>query len=336
MSYVSNTTLPLIAAKLTQARSVLVTTHAKPDGDAFGSVIATAHALELAGKSVERWVVPPLPQSLTVLNGMAAPVHLCTEQTGPWPTGEPDAIVIADTGSSSQLGPLWPWVRQRRDRVIVLDHHLRGDDIAAMRYVDTSAAAACEIVAELIDALGVAWDPLIAKALYVGVASDTGWFHFSNTTPRTLRLAARLLEHGVDHAALYQQLEQRERAEKLPLMARALTSLQPLADGTAALMLLAHKDFVETGATTQDTERLVDLPQVVAAVRLVALVTEPEPGRVRISLRSKPGPGAVDVNVLAMQFGGGGHARAAGAKVNGTPQDVLARLRPLIERAMQP
>lgn len=332
--YESNTTLQAFARRLADAKTVVVTTHSKPDGDAFGAVIALGRALELAGKRVQRWVVPPLPQSLRVLNSCDAEVSFCHEGRGPWPSDEPDAIVIADTGASSQLGPLYSWIHPRLDKVMILDHHLQGDVMAAVRYVDTSAAAACELVASLLEAMGVAWDLEVARAIYAGIASDTGWFHFSNTRPQTLRLAANLLEMGINHAELYQQLEQNELPQKLQLMARALSTIRSTAEGRAVVMVLRNQDFVETGTSMQDTERLVDIPQVVGCVRLVVLISEPEPGKLRISFRSKPGPGAVDVSRLAGLLGGGGHARAAGARATGAIEPVTAQLTQAIESVM--
>lgn len=324
--YTSNCSLEDIGTVLAAARSVLVTTHSKPDGDAFGSVIALAHALELRGKRVERWIMPPLPQSLTGINTLAAPIHLRGSDVDPLPATEPDAIVIADSGSWSQLSPMRPWLEPRRDRVIVLDHHLYGDDVAARRFIAPEAPAACQIVADLIDLMGCPWDRVIAEAIYVGLASDTGWFRFSNTTPRVHQLAARLLGLGVDHARLYQALEQSERPEKLRLVARALASLEFLAGGRAALMTLTVADFKETGGRAEETERIIDLPQVVRDVRLVALLTEMDAKSVRISFRSKPGDDPIDVNALARTFGGGGHARAAGAKVKEPLESAKAKL----------
>jgi bifunctional oligoribonuclease and PAP phosphatase NrnA len=324
--YLSNTTPAQIAAALAQAQRVVVTTHAKPDGDAFGAVIALAQALERKGKAVERWIMPPLPIDLKVINGPVAPVHFHGSDADPLPQGEPDAIVVLDTGSWSQLAPMRTWLEPRCDRITLIDHHLYGDVPAPRRWVDTAAAATCEMVADLIDLLGRPLDMVIANALYVGLASDTGWFRFSNTTPRVHMLAARLLALGVDHAALYQKLEQSERMEKLLLSIRALESLQLLGGGKVALMTLRRSDFATTGARQEETERVVDLPQVVKDIRLVALLTEVDAKAVRVSFRSKPGPGAIDVNVLAQQFGGGGHARAAGARINQPLKAVHSRL----------
>jgi phosphoesterase RecJ-like protein len=334
MDYQSNTTLAAIAAALKAAEKVLVTTHAKPDGDALGAVVALARALELQGKHVERWIMPPLTEALRVLTS-TDPIHLHEKEGDALPRIEPDRIVVVDTGAWTQLEPMRPWIEPRREKTIVIDHHLRGDDVGAMRYVDTGAAAACQIVAQLIDVIGTPFDALMADALYVGIASDTGWFRFSNTTPETHELAARLLRLGVDHGALYARLEQSERPSKLMLMRRALDSVELIAGGRVAIMSLRTADFEQTGARMEETERLVDLPQVVGEVQVVVLLTEMNGGgKTRCSFRSKPGAHAVDVNELARQFGGGGHARAAGAKFDTGLDEARRRLTGALESAM--
>ena len=335
--YQSNATLESIAAMLKAAASVLITTHAKPDGDAAGSAAALALALQRLGKRVGCCFMPPLASQFDAL---LAGVDVVVFEQGPTAAPaafEPDRIVILDTGAWSQLEPLQAWLKPRRERAIVLDHHLRGDDVAATRFIETEAAASAEIVAPLIDALGVAIDLPIATALYTGIASDTGWFRFSNTRPFTHELAARLIRAGVDHAALYGRLEQAERPQKLALMQRALDSVELIAGGHAAVMTLRLSDFEQTGARLDETERLVDLPQVVQQVQVVVLLTETAE-RIRLSFRSKPGDAAapgVDVNVLAHQFGGGGHARAAGAKVNAPVDEVRQRVLAAVEAAIR-
>jgi len=337
MANLSNTTLSEIAGRLRGAARLLLTTHAKPDGDALGSAAALGSALRALGKTVELRFMPPVPANLAVLTErIDYAVHHGPEDDGG--VAEPDLVVVLDTGSRAQVEPLWGWLSGRVNKAIVVDHHLHGDGVGSSRFVDATAAATAEIAAELIDELGVRIEGLIAEALFIGIASDTGWFRFSNTTARTHRLAARLLEAGVDQAALYRATEQTERPEKLELMARALASLRLVAGGRGAVMVLRGTDFAESGAHPDETERLVDLPQMIGSVETVALITEPaDGGRTRISFRSKPGDGALDANELAGRFGGGGHARAAGAKLDRPVDQVVQQVIDALEsHASQP
>ena len=196
---------------------------------------------------------------------------------------------------------------------------LRRKTEADEKLVVTQAAAAGEIAAELLDAWQISIDVPIAAALFLAIASDTGWFQFSNTRPYTMRLAARLMETGINTDHLYQLLYQNERAERVALQTRAQQSLQLLLDGRLAVMTVTKHDFEHTRADVPDTENLINIPLQIRTVEVSLLVTEPTtPGPIRVSLRCK---GQVDVARFAEAFGGGGHARAAGLKVDG-PLDL--------------
>ena len=332
--YKSNVDLGTAAALLARSRRVLVTTHAKPDGDAIGCVIALTAALRDVGKRADAWVTPPIPTTFDHLRGrdLVRPYENSSELV------EPDQIVLLDTGAWAQLESMQEYLRHHLDHLLILDHHTSGDIPAVHRYIDIGAAACAQIVTQLLDELSPPnpsgtslFSPTVCDALYVGLASDTGWFRFSNTSPQAYRLAARLLESGVDHSRIYRILEQTERPEKLALLTRALDSLELHADGRIALMVLRSGDFDETGAVIEETDRLIDIPQAVSTVSVVVMISEPppngdEPSPVRMSLRSKPGDRAVDVAKLAQTFGGGGHARAAGAKVYEPLDQVVARV----------
>jgi phosphoesterase RecJ-like protein len=325
-SYNSNADLSQIADQIRSADQLVLTTHAKPDGDAIGSVIALAEALATMGKKAECWIMPPLPKPLKFLTD-GFKLHYHADDTNPLPSKEPDRIIILDTGSWAQLMPMKPWLEPRHDRISVVDHHLHGNDVGATIHTDPSAAATCQIVHALIQELGVEPTNRARHAMYVGLASDTGWFRFSNTTAPVLRMAADLIDAGVNHAELHTATEQGERPQKLALMQRALANLQFIADNRAAVMSLEAKDFSDTGARPEETERFVDLPQLVGSVQAVAMIIETKPGKlIRISFRSKPGPKAIDVNQLAQKFGGGGHARASGAKATGDLAEVIAQV----------
>ncbi len=348
--YTGNLTLPAAANLLVDDDGpVLLLTHAKPDGDAMGSVLALLHTLRDLGRDAHGVVVPPIPQALAKLNGADA-VDVFAEGYRP-PIG-PAQIVIVDTGAWSQVGPLRDVVEPSLDHTLIIDHHLSGDIPADHRFIDGTAAACCEIIAEMIELMINPTEPpgrretdtaaykelpaVTRDALFVGIASDTGWFRFSNTRPQTHELAARLIRMGTDHAGLYQKLEQGERPEKLNLLCRAVSNLTLLTEHHAAVMVLRAADFAETDALPEETERLVDIPQVVETIQVVVLVTEAlvendgqTKSTTRLSFRSKPAPldagtdRAINVADLAAKFGGGGHARAAGAKVDRPVDEVL-------------
>lgn len=346
--YASNAGLDAIADHLRGLDGpVMVLTHAKPDGDALGSVLAMTATLRSLGLDARPFFVAPIADSVRGLDPQGTGTVLDPADADALPR-DAAAYLVLDTGAFGQLGPQAQAVREHLDRTVIIDHHLSGDVEAALRFIDGTAAACCEIVADLIERLTGSGelDRATAEWLFAGVASDTGWFRFSNTSPRTHRLAARLLDAGVDHSDLYAHLEQSERPEKLKLMVRAVRNLELLCDDRVALMALRKDDFEQSGAQEHETERLVDVPQVVGSVRVVALVTEAthhaaeaqgngqSAPLTRVSFRSKPGPDAVNVAALANRFGGGGHARAAGAKLEAPVDEVVQRLRDALPEAL--
>ncbi len=301
---------------LSRCKNVLVTTHVRPDGDALGTAAAMVMGMGARGIAAEVLLLSALPTKYAfVFHDNAIPFH---EAEAGWPAGLDldrfDALLVVDTGTWSQLPGLQERILAWPRPKYVLDHHLTQEDWATLKLVDTEAAAAGEIATELLERWGVALDPRIAAALYLAIVTDTGWFHFSNTRPNTLRKAADLIEAGVQTDPLYQRLYHSESAERFALHARASNSLQLLADGKLATLRLRRQDFAETGATVADTENAINAPLVIGSVEVSVLFTEPpEGGPVRISLRSK---GKIDVARFAERFGGGGHARAAGCKVD--------------------
>ncbi len=338
MSYLTNTTVDDLARELRGASRVLVTTHQKPDGDALGSVLAVVRACQAIGVAAEGWVVDPCEGNLRSFEGATHVAHVHPRRPE-LPADAFDLAVVVDTGAWTQLEVIAPWLRARHDRVIGLDHHARGDQVAARRVVDVGCGSCTALLARLVDALGV---PLaagadergrgsIAEALYMGLATDTGWFRFPNARAAEFALAARLLEAGVDKDAMYQQIEQSSRAERVELQGCALSSLEMIASGRIALMRLRADDFAETGAMLEETAGIVNIPMEIAAVRASVLAVEDtQAGVIKLSFRSKPADDSgtfIDVNELASRFGGGGHVHAAGAKQQGTLDEVIARVR---------
>jgi len=341
MGYHTNTTVEDLARELRAARSVLVTTHQKPDGDALGSVLAVVRACQAVGVPAEGWVVDPCEGNLRSFEGSSCVVHVHPRKPEQ-PRGDYDLVVVVDTGAWTQLEVIAPWLRERHAQVIGFDHHARGDFVAARRVVDVGCGSCTALLARLVDAMGVSLAAgadergrgSIAEALYMGLATDTGWFRFPNARAAEFALAARLLEAGVDKDAMYQQIEQSSRAERVELQACALSSLEMLSAGRVALMRLRAADFAETGAMLEETAGIVNIPMEIAAVRASILVVEDaQAGIIKLSFRSKPADDSgsfIDVNELAARFGGGGHVHAAGAKQQGTLDEVVSRVRTAI------
>jgi phosphoesterase RecJ-like protein len=313
---------------LTASRRVLVTTHVKPDGDALGSTAAMVQGLTAKGIVCHVLLFSRVPEKYAFV--YADPRVNYSVFDKEWPADVDlasfDTLLVVDTGTWSQLPGLKEKLVGWSGKKIVVDHHLTQEDWAELKLVDTAVGAAGEIVAELLARWDVPLTKPLATAILLAIVSDTGWFQYSSTRPVTLRLGARLMEAGVDFDQLYQRLYQNERPQRLLVQARAMQTLQLLCDGRLAVMRVPTGVYAETGATSEDTEGMINVPLAVRTVEVSILLTNPPTppgGPIRVSTRSK---GKVDVAKFAQQFGGGGHARAAGLKIDNSTLDAAAEL----------
>ncbi len=343
-TWASNTDLASIAAWIKGLKRIVVLTHVKPDGDAVGSTVAVTRAINLAAKREVAipWYWGPLPDWMPdVLQGLKHRVVDEQNRAEHDEREDPDGVLILDTGSWTQLHEVKEWLLPRTDITAVVDHHQQGDpEVAAKRFIQTNSAAACEIAVDLCcKLLGVPSAsklPLeVATPLFLGIATDTGWFRHSNVAPATMRAAAGLIEAGVNHPKLYEIIEQRDRVSRIKLMARALNSLELFDNDRVAMMTLTLQDFHDCHASSNDSGGFADIALKAEKIQVCAVVTEafvhPGDGNItKVSFRAKDGPTSMDVNAVAKKLGGGGHVRAAGAKVSAglaeTKKKVIAAM----------
>lgn len=299
----------------------LVVTHRRPDGDALGAVAGLTLALHALGIDATAALFEPFPSRYAILRAGVTWHDWAAERAELSKTC--DALIVLDTCSVQQLEPIADWLPQA-PRALVIDHHPTRDAVGTrpgdLRLLDESAGAVCLLVAEWLQAAGVACTPAIATALFTGLATDTGWFRFSNTNARLLRVAAELAEAGADVNAIYRTLYEQDSPARLRLTGRMLQALELHADGQVAVLKLRRADFEAAGADRTMTEDLVNEAGRLAGVEATVLFTE-EADHVRVNFRSKQ---RLDVAALAARFGGGGHTRAAGARVAGNWDEVLA------------
>lgn len=310
------------------ARSLVIVTHVNPDGDALGSMAALARAAEQAGKQA-KLIVPEdcPPRYAFLLEGLTAAGPDCFAEAA----DVADAVVVVDTCALAQLEDVADALAACHEKVAVIDHHATRDVVGAVQWADTTAAAAGVMVGELLDCLGWPVGRPVAEALVTAVATDTGWMRFSNTDSRSLRLLARWLDTGVQVDELYRRIFQSDRPERLRLLAAVLEGMELRCGGRLAVMTARREDFRRTGARYDETENLINEAMRIGSVEAAIMLVEQDGGLIRASLRSR---GHVDVAALAQQFGGGGHARAAGCRGEGTLEDVRRRLVRAFEAVM--
>ena len=312
-----------VDAWLSRRSHPLLVSHQRPDGDALGALAAMSRGLAKRGRRASIALFDPFPPRYAMLRD-ATPWFV-------WDDIRPrfadyDGLVIVDTCARAQLPPLADLL-DVAPPTLVLDHHATPDEIALrdgdLRLIDTSAAAVCVLAAEWLLATGGELDSQLATALFIGIATDCGWFKFPNTDGRALHLVARLVDAGAELDPTYRAIYEQDPPEKLALIARMFESMQLLGGGRLAVATLREADFAATGADPSLTEDLANETRRLGGVEATLMFTEMGDGVIRLNLRSKEW---LNVSELAREFGGGGHPRAAGARVTGDWDDIVARV----------
>jgi phosphoesterase RecJ-like protein len=311
-----------VAAVLTPGRRVVLTTHVNADGDGVGSEIGLWHLLKTRGVTATIANPTGIPERFDFLvpdvEGVDASERAVRE------IERADVIVVLDIGDLSRLGDLGHAVRQRAVPTVCIDHHLSPGSLPpGPRLVAPEATATAELVFDLATALGWPLSAESARALYVGILTDTGGFRFSNTSARALRVAAALLERGVDPEGIYEAVYASAPEGRVRLTAEVLRTLVVEPEVGLAWVTVPLDALERHGATPDDLDGIVEFPRSIAGVRLALLFRQIANGRIKVSFRSM---GAVDVAELAHQFGGGGHRKAAGASFEGAMGEVEAKV----------
>lgn len=294
-------------------RNVLLLTHERPDGDAMGCIVAMCEILQALGKQATPLVFGEVPRRYQALLG-ARTLQTWTDEEAATLAEAFDGLLICDTCARAQLNPAVAVIDSAALPTLVVDHHVTRDDIAEYAVIDDTASSASLLVAEWAWAMDWPLSAVAQQWLFVGMATDTGWFRFSNTDGRTLRAAARLLETGIKPDALYQQLYLSDSPARMRLVSGMLSDLKLHAGGRLAVARIDMDRMNAAGATMHDLEDLVNETQRIGTVDCSVLLIERERGMVKVSFRSKK---LVDVAQVAQHFGGGGHVRASGARIPG-------------------
>jgi phosphoesterase RecJ-like protein len=317
---------PLLAA-LEAPGTIVLTSHVSPDGDALGSEAGLALWLTRRGRRVRVLNADPVPDRYDFLGEMF-PLETIGATAD---TGDPAAVVVLDVSRWDRLGAAGEALAKSTAPRLCIDHHPGGADFdTRAAVIAPDRAATGELLFEMMDAAGDPPRGNEAAALYVAILTDTGSFRYANTSPRTHRIAARLIESGVDPSVLYDLVYSRSSVARHRLFGEALLVLEtPHPALVTTEVTRAAMDRV--GATTADTEGLSEYLRATRGCRAAAVFTEAAPGRIKVSLRSR---GTLDVNAVARRFGGGGHVNAAGIPAEGTLADVRTRVTAALVEAL--
>ena len=313
----------IVAAELRGAEKLLLTTHENPDGDALGSLLAMDAILKQLGKDSLMYMSPdefPLPWEYRGLHFeglVGAPPPDVAERT----------IVFLDCGNIDRM-PV-DFLQVEGLHILNIDHHHDNTRFGTVNLVCSSASSTAEMIWRLAKELDAEITPEIAKALYVGLVTDTGRFMYENTTSEAHQMAAELIAAGVEPHKVYRELYEDLPFRRLQLLQRALASVERHDDGAMTVAHLTKTDYEETGALETDSEGVVDHIRAVEGTRVAVLVRElladDREGMRKVSLRATDG--SIDVSRIAREFGGGGHPQAAGFSTPVPYDELVDQLR---------
>lgn len=319
----TETDLSGIAAAIRSADRFLVTSHARPDGDAVGSSLACAELLRQLGKTCDVVLADPVPQVYLTLPGIQAVKHLERIDASRY-----DCAIVLECDGTERTG----LQGLQALPLLNIDHHITGCNFGALNWIDDSAAAVAILVYQLARYLDVSVTPAMATCLYTALFTDTGAFTYPGTANGALPIAQELIACGADADRIARDVLYSVSTAHIRLLGTALSRMQ--LHGATAWTFIKLDDLAAFGATDEDTEGTVDYLISIAGVDSALFLREipPDsscPQRFRVSLRSKSG---LDVSSVALAHGGGGHQRSAGCSVDGPLQHAVAAMLTGLER----
>ncbi|MHB8059840.1 MAG: DHH family phosphoesterase [Gaiellaceae bacterium] len=312
--------LKAVAQGIRDHDDFVISVHENPDGDALGSMLAAKLALDQLGKRSTMFLCGTAP----------VPFEFRFMPLEDLVRGEPDdllgqPLLALDAANEHRMGADQR-LRTEAPFVVVIDHHHDNSRFGKVNLVVAEASSTSEVLRDVFSELKVRLTPEIAEALYIALVTDTGRFQYANTSPKTLRLAAELLEAGADAHRIFQHVYETIELSKLKLLARALAHVEVFEGGRLVISYLTREDFEQTSASCGASEGVIDSLRAVAGVEMSALIQEsPERDKRRVSLRSSRD--RLDVSELARIGGGGGHRQAAGFASDLGIEELIAFLR---------
>lgn len=308
-----------LLSRIRQYRHIGIISHFRPDGDAIGSTLALGLALENMGKEVTMWNEDSLPARYAFLEG-AEKIKPLPEA----PVSGTELLICVDTGDWKRLGDRATEIFAGFPHIINIDHHGTNSCYGHDNLVEGGSAACGFIIYKMLRAWGCTITPAIASALYTAISTDTGSFQYSSTTPEVMQAAGELLAAGVDVGDINRRIYQEIPLSTLMVNREVLNNMVVECHGELSHYTMPAGRKTELGINLEDTKDLVDIIRTVQGVRVAIIFEDLEDGRIRMSLRSKD-PN-ISVSEIATEFGGGGHAMAAGIRMKGELEDVRTRV----------
>ncbi len=307
-----------------KSRTFCVVGHVRPDGDCVGSQLGLALALKAEGKKVVCWNENPMPEKYAFLD----PDHFFQK---PRRKQKFDCVIATDAASFERLGTVGPCISDRK-LFINIDHHASNTRYGDLNWVSAREPSSGELIFRL---LKIAKWPItrpIANCLFTAISTDTGSYQYPTTRPGTFHASAELVTRGADLGKICEEVYQSYPLSRARLLKHIYSHFRLTHDNQIAYFWLKQADFTRAGSVSDDTEGLIDHIRAIAPVVVACVFEELEPGLTRISLRSKSEQ--INVSDIAAQFGGGGHAAAAGARIAGSPASVQRKVISAVKKAL--
>jgi len=314
----------LILEALGNASTVCIVGHIRPDGDCIGSQLGLALALEQAGKEVTVWNEDVVPDKLRFLD---------PEKRVRKPSSGRhfDVVIATDCAAFERLGRCGDHIAAR-NCFINIDHHASNTKYADINWVSPREPSTGELIFDLCQWAGWKITPPIANCLFTAVSTDTGSFQYPSTTPDTLETAAELVERGAELGRICQEVYQSYPLTRVKLLRHVYSKFRLTHGNRTAYFWLRQRDYTRAGASTEESEGLIDHIRAIEGVEVALVFEEAGEQLTRVSWRSKDPK--VDVAAIAQQFGGGGHKAAAGARIPGSPLGVQRRVLGAVKKAL--
>ena len=307
--------LQTIATILKNEDQFLVTSHYNPDGDAIGSVVAVGHLLAALGKDFTLYNPSGMPSKYQWLETPGEVLDTLPEKMPPY-------TIVMDCGSTERMGEALV-ERMGETSILNIDHHLGNPNFGTENWIEVNQPAVGSMVAVLAKELGQPLSGPLAEAVYLAVATDTGFFTYGSTTPECLELAAELLRNGLDMASINTRIEKTWSLERLRLWIEVIDTVEMHLNDQVGVVIVTEEMLRRTGTKVGDTENIINFVRRLKSVRVAVILREEGPDTYKFSLRSNGGD---NVQQVAAVFGGGGHRNAAG----GTVKASLARAKDLL------
>lgn len=293
-----------IAEEINKNHKIAVSAHVHPDGDALGSTFALAYGLKRLGKEVQIYLEDKIPETYKNFFSEDLVKHEIDEQ-------KYDLFISLDVSTEDRLG-ICAELKNKSSKTMNIDHHISNLGIADYNYLEADASATAEIIYQLLEILNIEFDKNIITYLYIGIVTDTGGFQYSNTTPKTMLIASKLLEYDIEASKIFREIFEVISKRKMEILKISLQNLKLYENGKIGMIVLTQNDLQKIQGTYEDTDGIVNYARNIEGVEVGVLIIEREKNTYKISLRSNDYVNVADISII---FNGGGHERAAGATI---------------------